>query len=272
MPADLHIHSSFSDGSETPKEIVQILKLKGINVASITDHDSVSGVEQFLALCSKEDIYGVSGIELSSVYEGEDYHVLGYGIRYSDPVLHEKLKEFRSLRLNRIKKMIECLREKGFQIDFEEIEKDFSGEYSIGRIHLARFMVKKGMAQSVDEVFIRWLGRESDCFAEKYLVNPENQIELILELGGIPVLAHPASYRKKPDLRKLKKAGLRGIEVFHPDHSWEDIQALIDLAKDLNLIITGGSDAHGEHSERGYAIGKSVLPDIYLEKFLDALN
>jgi predicted metal-dependent phosphoesterase TrpH len=271
MPADLHIHSTFSDGSQTPEEIVELLKLRGITAAAVTDHDSVSGIERFLASCSGEGIYGIPGIELSSVHDGEDYHVLGYGINYTDPLLEDKLKEFRSLRLNRLKKMIECLREKGFQIDFEELERDFSGEYSIGRIHLARFMVKKGMAESIDEVFSRWLGRGSECFAEKYLVSPEKQIGLILDLGGLPVLAHPASHRKKPDFEKLKKAGLKGIEVFHPDHSEEDIQALIALADDLNLIVTGGSDAHGEGSERGYTIGKAVLPDSYLKRFLDAL-
>lgn len=268
MPADLHIHSTFSDGTDTPEEIASQLKEAQIMVASLTDHDSISGTERFINACKKEGIIPVPGIELSSVFEGEDVHILGYGINFRDTFLAEYLKDLRQKRVERLEKIIDCLRDNGFDVDLEELFHVSSGEYAVGRAHLARLLVEKGYVESVEEAFDKWLGRGKLCFSEKYILSPEAQIQVVLELEGIPVLAHPAAYRKKPDIDELLKVGLKGIEVFHPDHSVKDVAELLDLAFEKKLVITGGSDSHGRDQSRGFTIGTAFLPEIYVEDFL----
>lgn len=272
MPADIHVHTCYSDGAYTVEEALKIAAEKNLTFMAVTDHDTVSGLGE---LTAKANLYGISviaGIELSSVYEQEDVHILGYGINWQDKNLVEKLDFFRSRRLERFIEILRCLEENGFKLNAEEIEALIRRQQSLGRSHLARMLVKKGYASSVGEVFSKWLSRGRPCFKEKYQVTPFEQIRLIKEAGGIAVLAHPGDYAVMPDFKSLVDAGLDGIEVFHPDHSPAQVSRFLEIADHFKLLVSGGSDAHGPGGERGYEIGTVVLEDRYLEAILERLG
>jgi len=272
MPADLHIHTKHSDGAYTIEEVLKIAAEKDLGFIAVTDHDTISGLEE---LVEKADHYGISviaGIELSSVYDGEDIHILGYGIKWQDENLIEKLNYFKSRRLERFLEIVRCLEESGIKLDEAEIEQLLRNQQSLGRTHLAEMLVRKGYASSVTEAFSKWLSRGRPCFREKYLVTPFDQIRLLKESGGIAVLAHPGDYIVIPDFKSLLDAGLDGVEVFHPDHSPAQIDRFLEIAEQYQLLVSGGSDAHGPGCERGYEIGTVVLDDRYLGPILERLG
>lgn len=270
MIGDLHIHSYFSDGDYKPQEIIAEAERKGLQAVSLTDHDCVDGLEEFLRAASKSPLKAIPGIELSSVFEDEDIHILGYGIDFRDSQLQSYLVQLRKKREERVVKMLDCLEEKGIRIDVQDVLKEAHMEGAIGRVHIAKVLVKHGFVESISEAFEIWLGRDGLCFEEKYRIDPVDHITTIRELGGIAVLAHPGVYSSRIPLDEFKKAGLRGIEVFHPDHSTEDVERLLAVCEELNLLVTGGSDAHGPQAERGFEIGDVYLGEPYLSRFLEA--
>lgn len=272
MPADFHIHSQFSDGTYSIEDILRVSQEEGLTSIALTDHDTVSGLKEILEKSSSSEIIVVPGIELSSVYEGEDVHILGLGIDFNNGELLSALEYFQEKRRERLLKIIECLQEAGFELN----ENDFSDfnfhSESIGRVHVAEVLKRKGFVSSVSEAFELWLSRKSPCFKEKFIVTPFEQIKLIERASGLPVLAHPGDYSKKVPLVEMVKAGLKGIEAFHPDHKSEQIKAFLDFAEEHSLVVTGGSDAHGPGSERGYNIGFIKLPDSYEKRVLEVLG
>lgn len=272
MTGDFHIHSQFSDGSYSLAEIISHARDKNIKALSLTDHDTVSGLEEFLQLSKAHGLVAVAGVELSSVFENEDVHILGYGIDFHNKTLLERLNFFQQKRKERLKKIIECLQESGLKVSYEDFKGLEKSSESPGRSHIASVLVKKGYCQSVSEAFKLWLGRGSRCFQEKYLISPFEQIELVNEASGIAVLAHPGDYKIELPLKELVKAGLKGIEVFHPDHGPGEVEKYLAIASEYGLLITGGSDAHGPQSDRGYLIGDAVLPEEYTLMFLKELG
>ncbi|MGB9840749.1 PHP domain-containing protein [Thermovenabulum sp.] len=268
MKVDLHIHTNFSDGKLTPEEIVDKaieFKLKAI---AITDHDTVDGIKFAM---DKARFYPflevVPGIEINTDFEEEEIHILGYYIDYQKPFLQEKLRELQKKRENRIQDMVEKLNKLNIDIKIEEVEKEAEGP-SIGRPHVARVLVKKGYVSSVEEAFSLFLDRGKPAYVPRYKLSPEEAIELIKKSGGIPVLAHPGLIKSNEIIIKIIFKGIQGIEVYHKEHNEEAVRFFMELARKHNLLMTGGSDCHGDP----LILGSLPVPYDFLIKLKEYKN
>lgn len=255
---DLHIHSTASDGTFSPTEIVNnAVKIAGKGnpvVIALTDHDTTSGIEEFqtAALAYKPQLTAISGIEISTNYHGIEIHMLGYNIDPRNKTLIDKLKIYRKSRDGRNEKIIKKLNEHGFKISAEELKPEKSGE-SIGRPHIARLLMKKNYVTSVQEAFDKYLAEGKCCYVERIMPTPQEAIQLIQNSGGFPVLAHIMLYKKLDAAHKeklvyeLKEAGLFGIEAYYNTYTPVEQEYVISLAKQWGLSITGGTDFHGQN-------------------------
>jgi predicted metal-dependent phosphoesterase TrpH len=241
---DLHLHTIASDGTSTATEVVERAKKLQINAIAITDHDSVESIHEARILGRKLGIEVIPGIELSA-YSGEsEIHILGY---YFDDQNHDfikKLDELCIVREQRIHQIVEKLRQNNVDISIDDVLK-FSGEGAVGRLHVARALVQKGVVANTNEAFKKFLANGKSAYVPKERLTTKETIELLLKIGGVPVIAHPALLGRDDLIPKLVEEGLKGIEVFHPEHSLGKVEHYKKLAKDYNLIITGGSDCHG---------------------------
>ncbi len=268
MPVDLHLHSTASDGTLTPFELVNFAARLGFKAIALTDHDSVEGIALALQEAKKHKIEVIPAVELSSDLNGRDIHILGYYINYEQDFFLEHLKRLRQHRYERAIKMLEKLKELGLEIALKEVLAE-ARNGALGRAHLARVMLKKGYIDSVEEAFKRFLGRTAPCYVEKYIYTPEDAIKLILKVGGIAVLAHPGLSNVDEFIDQFKESGLSGIEVYHSEHTSSQVKKYANLAKKNKLIITGGSDCHGFESTRGLLIGSVSVPDSAVEDLKD---
>jgi len=267
---DLHIHSTASDGSFTPAEILSHAQQLDLAAISITDHDTVAGSKQALEIGIPASIGFLTGVEISaapppSYPKPGSFHILGYGIQLNDPVLNETLETLQTARKNRNPAILTCLNELGFQVTLADVQAEV-GDGQLGRPHIARCMVKKGFVDSIDDAFDRYLGTGKPAYVDKYRVDCTRALDIILEAGGIPVLAHPGllkidhTQHLEDLIIELKKMGLKGIEVFYPEHSPDQNRLFMDLASQYDLLITGGTDFHGSiHPEIQMGSGKGDL-------------
>lgn len=257
--ADLHVHSVYSDGEDEPAEIVRKAGLKGLSIIGVSDHDSISGVREAIIAGEKQGVEVIPATELSAIYNGADTHVLGYFIDTSNPVLLEALDRFANARRDRAEKMVKKLRDRGLKIEFEDVERA-AGKGTIGRPHIALAMIKNGSVRSMDEAFYNYIGFHCAAYVRKYEIEPAEAAEIIHEAGGLAVLAHPLAGRAgRPDIIKILDAGLDGIEFRHPRLSSEDSEYLKSLAEERSLLLTGGSDYHGEGRGPG-GLGECAVP------------
>lgn len=262
---DLHLHSTASDGTLSPEELVKLASKLQFKAIALTDHDSAEGVAP--ALKKAQEYPGlevIPAVELSSDVQGRDIHFLGYFIDYQSPWLKKHLKGLREARLKRAVKMVERLQKMGFSLFFKEVLAE-AGSGAVGRPHIARAMLKKGYIHHIQEAFSRYIGRQAPAYVEKYAYTPEDVIKIIRKIGGISVLAHPGLTKVDELIPKFIKAGLKGLEVVHSDHSPEQIGHYRRLAERLGLVVTGGSDCHGLGSGRGQLLGSVKIPDSILE-------
>ncbi len=252
---DLHIHSTASDGSLTPADIIdhaQKLKLAAI---AITDHDSVDGSKEALQIGIPPSLHFLTGVEISAAHPpffpgSGSFHILGYAIRLDHGDLNQTLNKLQDARKNRNPEILNRLNKLGFQISLEEINQEVA-EGQLGRPHIAYAMLKKGFVESIDEAFDRYLAAGKPAYVDKYRIECEQAVNIIREAGGVPVLAHPAILNIENDqkldalLQNLIKIGLAGIEVYYPGHSPRQISQYRELAGKYGLLMTGGSDFHG---------------------------
>jgi len=262
--ADLHIHTIFSDSTNTISEIISLTKREGICCISITDHDTVEGIEQTIKEAEGFDIEVIPGVELTTEFEGIEIHILGYFIDYKNKYLLEKLDEIKRIRIKRIYEMTEKLRLKGVDINPESIIQ-FSKGGVVTRLHLAKKILESGYVKNILEAFTKYIGNNAPCYVSKFRFSPKEVISLILKIGGIPVLAHPKNLGTDNWIPKLCEFGLKGIEVIYPEYSSQEIIYYKGLARKYGLLITGGSDCHGTY-KNGPLIGKIKLPYRYVEK------
>jgi predicted metal-dependent phosphoesterase TrpH len=241
--ADLHIHSVHSDGTLTPREILETCRECGIKVFSITDHDTVSGIEETMSLVT-DGIEVIPAVEMSSNIIDLDIHILGYYIDHRDPHLIRYLDAFKQHRTLRIKRIIEKLSRDGILLEFEQI-KAVAHNCSLGRPHIAEVLVENGYVKSINEAFIHYLGYQSPYYEPKKNVHPRDVIKIIRACGGIPVIAHPGIINNERIVYDLIMAGAMGLEVWHPDHTSRNQQHFYEIALKNRLLMTGGSDCHG---------------------------
>jgi predicted metal-dependent phosphoesterase TrpH len=264
---DLHVHTTASDGSLTPREVVRRAKALGLKAIAVTDHDTVAGVEEALEegiLCGLEVI---PGIEISVDVTKGTCHLLGYFIDYEDKDLLKRLLFIQRAREERNLKMLQKLKALGIDLTLEEVKAQ-AKDGQICRPHFALAMIKKGYVSSVDEAFERFLKKGGPAYVEKFRLSPEEAIRMILQSKGIPVLAHPFTLELEKEefetfLKELKQHGLKGIEAYYPDHTLEQTEFYERLGKKYGLLITGGTDFHGpprEEIELGKGRGNLSIP------------
>lgn len=277
---DLHVHSNCSDGTYTPEELVDYAMAKGLAAFALTDHDSIAGLDraidyaQELRKAGKEAPEVIPGIEFSTEYQGRDVHIVGLYIDHTAPAFHEKLREFVDSRTNRNHKMCRRLNEAGIDISYEELQAAFP-DCVITRAHYARLLLDRGYVKSMNEAFERYIGDHCACYVPREKVTPVQAIELILAADGIPVLAHPLLYhlsdtRLDALVAECKEAGLMALEAIYATHSPSEERQLRRLADKYHLLLSGGSDFHGENKPKldlgtGYGklfVHEGILTDL----------
>lgn len=279
---DLHIHSTASDGTQSPLEILRRAVTLGLKAIAITDHDTVAGARDALANGVPPSIHFFTGIEISAASPPfypchGSFHVLGYGIRLDDPVLEDALAVLQNARRERNPGMISRLRDLGMDISMADLIRD-AGDAQIGRPHIARLMIQKGYVESFDEAFDRFIGAGRPAYVDKYRISCERAIHLIRNAGGIAVLAHPGLLRAEGNLsfddliRGLAAMGLGGIEVYYPEHSPRQTALYRSTAERFGLVMTGGTDYHGDIKpgiELGIGDGTFSVPGVVYEKLVE---
>lgn len=273
--ADLHTHTTASDGTGTPADNVRLAAEAGIAALGITDHDTVGGVHEALEAGRSYGVRVVPGVEISTVQEGQDVHVLGYWIRYEDPTLLKRLEELRGVRNRRNEMILERLEQLGMPVTMEEVLESLQvlkrPEDTIGRPHIADAMVRKGYVSSIAEAFERFLGKDGAAYVNPPRIEPATAVKWILEAGGVPVLAHPGLYGMDELIPLLVAKGLVGLEVYHSDHTPEQEEHYAQLAQKHQLIATAGSDYHGSRNGVIFhaPIGARKVPVEVLEQLLE---
>lgn len=278
---DLHVHSTKSDGSFTPRELVDYALKKGLAAFALTDHDTTEGLTEAISYAqalandpvAPKEIEIIPGIEFSTEYMGKDIHILGLYISYDNVLFKEYLKQFQDSRTLRNEKMCQKLTEHGVPVTYDELQKAFPGSV-LTRAHYAKYLLKKGYVKSMPEAFDRYIGDHAPCFLPREKVTPAQAVELILKADGIPVLAHPILYhmsdaRLETLVKELKETGLVGIEAIYSTYNTAEERQIRGLASKYNLLITGGSDFHGTTKpglDLGCGYGKLFIPYEILEK------
>ena len=270
MRFDLHVHTTASDGTLTPTELVRHAAHLGLAAVAITDHDSVQGLAEARATAAAEcpSLTVIPGVELSAVDDGRDVHILGYFIRYEDESLGTHLADLRRARLNRAESIVEALSAAGYRVSLDHVL-SLSDGGAVGRSHVARALVDGGHAEDVSDAFHRLLGRGRPFYVPKDVRTPWEVLRVVTASGGIPVLAHPAVTAIDDLIPRLVEEGLGGLEVYHPNHGPEDEARYLELAAELGLLVSGGSDYHGEHAPTP-ALGSLEMPSSVLSALLAA--
>ena len=262
---DLHTHSVFSDGSKTPEELVAVAAAAKLTALALTDHDTTEGLPRFLAAAQQSVIHGVTGVEISVEHHPGALHMLGYFFDPTHAGLQEKLAQLRAGRTERNRKILRQLQDLGLELTWDEVHALAGGEV-VGRPHFARAMIARGHVKDKDEAFAKFLARGRPAYAERFRLSPADSIRMIRAAGGVAVLAHPCSLKLgqkalRALLLELRAAGLDGVEVYHSEHNSSQTKLFHQLATDLGLAITGGSDFLG-----------ALMPDIKLGRGFGGLR
>lgn len=268
---DLHAHTTASDGSLTPTELVVMAAEEGLTALAVTDHDTLDGLAEAEEAARQMRIEVVPGIELAVTYPSGRFHMLGYLIDRNDPDLNSRLILLKENRANRNLLMVEKLRALGFDITLDDVIAE-SGGGQIGRPHMAAALVKKGMASSRQDAFDRYLADGAAAHVPKDKITVEEGIALIHAAGGLAVMAHPSSLnlydgQLAEELIRLRELGLDGVECYYSQHTPEQTDSLLDMARRAGLLATGGSDFHGDAKplvRLGGVIGDMPAPDALL--------
>lgn len=250
---DLHTHSSRSDGTFTPSEVVRLAAERGLDVVALTDHDTTDGLEEAVHEGLRLGVEVVPGVELSTEFESTSVHVLCYWMDPANADLQLELRRLRDHRLRRGEQMVERLQALGIPVDFERV-REIAGEATIVRPHIAQAMVEVGAVASEQEAFDLYISDGGPAHVGKHALDPLDAVGLIVQAGGVCVLAHPGMWAAQASvphelIAGMAAAGMRGLEVEHPDHAPEMRERYREMAARLGLVATGGSDCHGTRYE-----------------------
>ncbi len=264
---DLHTHSCFSDGTDTPEELVTRAVAGGLQGLALTDHDTVAGVPRLLAAARQQGLEAIGGVEVSTTFASGEMHLLGYCVDHNDPHLTERLAWVRTGRRARNEAIVQKLKQLGLPLTWSAIKAQCAGDV-VGRPHLAQAMVQRGYVRNAKEAFNRYLARGAAAYVARRTLTAAEAITVIRQAGGVPVLAHPCTLELSREslrtlLEELQSLGLGGLEVHYPQHDHDQTLFYAGLAHDLNLIATGGTDYHGARTpdlKLGRGFGQLAVP------------
>lgn len=265
--ADLHIHTTASDGHSSPEEIIRNARKHKLDIIAITDHDTIRGYRKARKIASEYDIQLLSGVEITADFDGRECHLLAYCFDPEHPSINKLLAEHYHSRLERGKWILGQLSQEGLDLDIEEVKAEANGG-NIGRPHIAAVLIDKGYVASFKEAFIRYLSDESlgSIYNEYY--SHQKVIETVKEAGGAVVVAHPGNLYNEEELERLVKAGVDGMEFLHPSHDYETQKRIEEFAKKHQLLLTGGSDFHGGDKEYQKFFGVVTLNTKYVHRLI----
>jgi len=266
--ADLHLHTAFSDGTYSPKELIMLSRRSGLSAIAVVDHDTVDGVEPTIEIAKDNEVEVLPGIEISAEDDGLEIHILGYLIDYKRQDLKERLDFLRKNRIERIYKIVSKLKDIGLTLKAEAVF-DIAQQGTVGRLHVARAMLKAGLVNSTNEAFQKYIGDRSPAYVCNFKFSPQDAIKLIKDVDGIPILAHPYTLDRDDLIPKLIDYGLMGLEVYYPEHSQSMVNFYLGLTKKYNLLATGGSDCHGNAKPEA-KIGSIKIPYELVDKLKEA--
>ena len=274
---DLHTHSTFSDGTFTPLQLVKYAEEKGLKAFALTDHDTTEGVKEAKSIETNVEV--ISGVEISTRYDKKEIHIVGLYVNENDADLNKQLKYYREKRVTRNFEILEKLNSLGVNITIDDGKESCTGDV-ISRAHIAKALVSKGFVGSYTEAFDRYLGDNKCAYVPRETLNYEESMELITKAGGVPVLAHPLLYKMSDTnlenmMVKLRQKGLKAVEVYYSTHSNSDTQHIMAMANRVGLIYSGGSDFHGATKPKidmGTGMGKLAVPYEILEKIRGERN
>lgn len=266
--ADLHVHSSASDGLFSPAEVVALAASKGVSALSISDHDTVAGLPEGFAAAAKQGIELLAGAELSTDLDRHEVHILGYCFDNENEVLLSALERFCAERVSRVEQMLLLLQGLGILLDRSSI--DAAAAFgSVGRLHVARALHGQGVVSTVREAFTKYIGRGKPAYVARAHISPAEACQLIRQAGGVPVLAHPSLLDTQSIIPKLVKEGIEGIEAFYSKVTPDVAKHYCRVAKKYGLLVTGGSDCH-QSETHDFLLGTVKLEYGYVEKLKEA--
>lgn len=265
--ADLHIHTTFSDGKYSPSEVVEMAKKKNISMIALADHDSIEGLAEAREAAQNVEITFINGVEITSDFNGREAHILAYAFNAESNVLAQFLREQATLRIQRIHSMLEKLAEMGVHLTYETI-KNYSGEGSIGRPHLAKAIVEAGFAKSMGEAFAKFIGNHSPAYFKSAHPDYKQVIQTIHAANGKAILAHPGLSYTEKELNDWILQGIDGFEMIHPRHPYHLQTKFEKLANEYGLIKTGGSDFHGFYSKDHVYFGVVTINTLLAQKLV----
>jgi len=269
FPIELHCHSTASDGTYPPEQVVAMAAARGVRALALTDHDTTAGVAEAARVAALHGMTLIPGVELTCSVDRGEVHLLGYFVSVSNTEFQAQLTRFRSGRDARGQAIVAKLNALGIPVQWERV-KAMAGDGAVGRPHVARALIEVGAATSVDDAFDRYLGRGHPAHVERQRLTPVEAVQLVRLAGGVPVLAHPLSVLNlEATLAEMIPAGLLGIEAYYSAYKPEEREALADIAAFHNLIMTVGSDFHGD-VHGGAVIGGTVGPPDVLDRLVTA--
>lgn len=267
--ADLHTHSTFSDGVLSPTELIALAYRRGVRIMALTDHDTIEGLpEAFATTARYPDLTLIPGVEISTDIPGSEVHILGHFIDWQDQEFQCRLQQMRQSRLGRARKMVDKLVVLGKPVSWDRVQ-SLASEGAIGRPHIARALVEAGHVATVNEAFDLYLNRNGPAYVQRERLAPAKVVEMITAANGLPTLAHPRELDGLEELlSQLKTAGLIGMEVYYQDYSPEEVERLHAVADRFALIPLGGSDYHGLGGPQEREPGDIPLPDEPVQRLL----
>lgn len=272
MSVDLHSHSNVSDGSFSPSELARLFRANGVRVAALTDHDTTGGGEEFLKSCSEAGITGIVGIEISTTMsDGTEAHVLGFGLRSDNPVWCAFLKSHHEYLRHRCEETLSLLAKYGYSVPIEDVYRISRGNPPMPP-HILMAMGLNGIITSIDEAvqfFWDYLATDAKAWVP-HETHPETAIRAINESGGVSLISHPYRYPGVDRLEELLDLGARGFELYYPGQNGEVFERLSEIARRRNCIVTGGCDFHGAFAER--RIREVEVPDWVAERLFEAIG
>lgn len=277
---DLHVHSNNSDGTLSPEEVVLYTKSKGLSAIALTDHDTVSGVEEAVKKGEAIGLTVVPGIEFSADYNGKEVHMLGYFMDYKNPELLEKLNYLVESRTKRNVQILDKLASLGMPLTFEDLGEGYGPDTVLTRAHFAAALLKKGYIKTRDQAFNKYIGAGKPAYVARERFTTTQCIDMIHNAGGLAVLAHPKLYGFSNSevtqvIKDLASKGLDGVECIYATHTQNETAHLLQVCKNLNLLPTGGSDFHGDNKpnlDLGSGYGHMQVPYELLEDMKNKLN